>query len=115
MSEEQKQKDPYDQLVADFIPVGKGILEFYAKSFLEYVTKSSLEGFLVLDHLQEDPRITIQESLNSSFLELMSDLPEKFNLVLFHVLLAVISGRSKDVKSFETKLAFILRTTITKS
>ncbi len=108
----EEQKDPYDQLVANFVPVGKGILEFYAKSFLEHVAKSSLDGFSILDYF---PKVMLQETLDSSFSELMSDLPEKFNLVLFHVLLAVISGRSKDVKSFETKLAYIFRTTITKS
>ena len=111
----EKQKDPYEQLVADFLPVGKGIVEFYTKSFLECVTKSSLESFSVSDPLQSDFRIMTQEFLSSSFSELLADLPEKFNLVLFHVLLAVISGRSKDVKSFETRLAHLLRTTITKS
>ncbi len=111
----EKQKDSYDQLVDNFIPVGKGIVEFYAKSFLEHVTKSSLEGFSVLDHLQNEHRIMMQEHLNTSFVELLSDLPEKLNLVLFHVLLAIISGRAKDVKSFETQLAHLLRTTITKS
>jgi len=111
----KKQKDPYDQLVDSFIPVGMEILNFYTKSFLEHTTKSSMDGFSILDSLPKEHLDILQETLNLSFAEILSGFSEKFNLVMFHVLLAIISGRSKDVKSFETRLAHLLRTTITKS
>jgi len=105
-------KTPLDQLHADFMPIGLGIMEYYAQKFSECAFSTSIgtmEEIIKEEYCQE-----MRVSIATQFETLSAGLHDKLNLTFFHALLAVLTGRIKDLGQFEQGLALLLRETLLK-